>query len=131
ARGSNLSTLPVSVAGDLSAQYDQYSPTEVLLRPGVSHGARTKVDHTSLHMAASAGTGIVEVLLQVQPPSTWLLQVQPPSTWLLQQGQASYRGPAPGTASLYMAAPAGTGIVEVLLQVQPPSTWLLQQGQAS
>lgn len=51
----------------LAAQYGHRSTAEVLLRAGICKDARTKVDRTPLHMAATEGHElIVDLLIRVR-----------------------------------------------------------------
>ena len=48
----------------MAAMYGHYEVAEVLLEAGISRDARTKVDKSPLHLAATEGfTNIVELLL--------------------------------------------------------------------
>ena len=48
----------------MAAMYGHYEVAEVLLEAGISRDARTKVDKSALHLAATEGfTNIVELLL--------------------------------------------------------------------
>lgn len=74
----------------LAAQYGHRSTAEVLLRAGICKDARTKVDRTPLHMAATEGHElIVDLLIRVRRLFTSPLLTSPsavsasPSTILL------------------------------------------------